>query len=320
MRRLSNSDGAPTAPLEPMTRLPQRPVPAELLEPSTDVQLLRMALEEWGMILLIAIGVSTLTDWWYLPALPLLAGRYHALGVILHDASHTRARSRSATRLLLEALCGLPIATTLPAMRYHHLRHHREDGGQFDPYHKDGEQTLTWWTVNTLRGALLYPFWFLRAPAGVIATAFPEARTTYARIFLQDRSGSDLRDSREVITCAQSEKRQLLFQGVLIAAYVRWPLVLVAFHLLPVIVAGILSARRLLVEHRYEASALPVEGVLSTARDNHLGWLGAIALAPRNVGYHVVHHLHPRASLTSLPKLREWYRHHPDRSAVSEHA
>jgi len=41
--------------------------------------------------------------------------------------------------------------------------------------------------------------------------------------------------------------------------------------------------------------------------DNYLGWLGALALAPRNIGYHIVHHIHPQVALTALPRLREWY-------------
>ncbi|WP_272491428.1 hypothetical protein [Corallococcus exercitus] len=30
-------------------------------------------------------------------------------------------------------------------------------------------------------------------------------------------------------------------------------------------------------------------------------------MAPRYVGLHVVHHLHPQVSLTHLPRLRAWY-------------
>jgi fatty acid desaturase len=35
-------------------------------------------------------------------------------------------------------------------------------------------------------------------------------------------------------------------------------------------------------------------------------------LAPRNGGYHLVHHLHPRAAYHRLPLLHRWYaEHHP---------
>lgn len=304
---MKTSTAERTAPHES----PTGAVPRELLAPSTHTQLLRMALEEWAMI--VAIGISlTLLPWWMIPvAVVVLAGRYHALGVVLHDAAHTVGRFRFTRHAVLELLCGLPIGTTLPAMRYHHLRHHRENGGDADPYFKHGNQTLVWWTLHTLRGVLLYPFWVLRAPVGVIALAIPAVRRFYARVFLQDRTDRDFRESREVLVCATSELRQLVFQLAVVPAYVMWPQVMVTVHFLPVIVAGVLSARRLLIEHHYdEASGTGAHAVLSSTRDNHLGWLGAIALAPRNVGYHVVHHLHPRASLLALPRLRDWYRRH----------
>lgn len=290
-------------------------VPPELLTPSSTAHLLRMALEEWIMIAMIGGGLSLMPWWLYPAALILLAGRYHALGVILHDAAHTVARFRVTRHGLLELLCGLPIGTTLPAMRYHHLRHHRENGSHADPYAKHGEQTWVWWTLNTARGVLLYPFWVLRAPVGVLAAAVPSMRRFYARVFLQDRTDRDFRESREVRACAIAEERQLAWQLAILPAYVLWPLAMVAIHLLPVVVAGLLSAHRLLIEHRYDDAGdhAGAHSVLSSTRDNYLGWLGAIALAPRNVGYHVVHHLHPRASLSALPRLRDWYRtHHPD--------
>jgi fatty acid desaturase len=30
-------------------------------------------------------------------------------------------------------------------------------------------------------------------------------------------------------------------------------------------------------------------------------------LFPRNIGYHVVHHLYPQAALETLPQLHAWY-------------
>jgi fatty acid desaturase len=51
-----------------------------------------------------------------------------------------------------------------------------------------------------------------------------------------------------------------------------------------------------------------VETIIATTRDNHVDWLGSVLLAPRNVGCHIVHHLHPQVGLEHLPRLREWYR------------
>jgi len=35
---------------------------------------------------------------------------------------------------------------------------------------------------------------------------------------------------------------------------------------------------------------------------------GRLLLAPRNVGCHIVHHIHPQIGLRHLPRLRESYR------------
>jgi hypothetical protein len=46
------------------------------------------------------------------------AGRFHALGILMHDCSHMPLRSKDLRIHLLEILCAYPLATTLDAMRY----------------------------------------------------------------------------------------------------------------------------------------------------------------------------------------------------------
>jgi hypothetical protein len=51
----------------------------------------------------------------------------------------------------------------------------------------------------------------------------------------------------------------------------------------------------------------------ATTNDHHLGTLGALGLGPRNIGYHIVHHIHPQVRLGALPRLRAWSAsQHPD--------
>jgi hypothetical protein len=78
--------------------------------------------------------------------------------------------------------------------------------------------------------------------------------------------------------------------------------------------AGLLAARRLLIEHDYQrVTDRGIETIIGTTNDNHLGLLGAAVLAPRNIGYHIVHHIHPQVRLGALPRLRDWYaRTHPE--------
>ncbi|MEX2179657.1 MAG: fatty acid desaturase [Gemmatimonadaceae bacterium] len=289
-------------------------VPRELLTRATIRGLVRMTIEEWGMIVVL-LALVAVCPWWTYPVLLVpLAGRFHALGVILHDLTHMPLRSKSLGARFVEVLCGYPIASTLNAMRYHHLRHHRDSGMETDPYYKDGRHNALWWTLNVARGLGLIPFWTVRAVVGACAYQVRGLRNAYARIFLQDRSGADPRDSREVIDCARAEFGQVAFQAVVVAAIVAWPAAMVWGYVVPVSVTGLLSAWRVLIEHNYErVSDRRVETIIAITNDHHLNLWGALALAPRNIGYHIVHHVHPHVSLTALPMLRDWYAsRHPD--------
>ena len=299
---------------EPGPHLARRDVPSALLAPPTVRGLLRMTAEEWAAIIALWGLMAVAPRWAYLLLLIPLAGRFHALGVVLHDAAHMPLRRKSVGIRIVEVLCGYPIASTLNAMRYHHLRHHRDSGMETDPYYKDGRKTALWWTLNLARGVILVPFWTARAVVGAIAFVVPAVRNTYAHVFLQDRTRADLTQSREVIDCARAEFGQVAVQAMIAALAVRWPSAILFGYVVPVTVAGVLSARRVLIEHNYERVAdRRLETIVATTNDNYLGLLGRLALAPRNIGFHIVHHIHPQVSLEALPRLREWYaRQHPE--------
>lgn len=286
----------------------RRNTPRNLLEPARNSELVRMALEEWGMIAVLW-AVLAVSPWWlYPPIALLLAGRFHAFGVVLHDAAHLPLRRKTFAIRIVETLCGYPLATTLNAMRYHHLRHHRDSGMPQDPYHKRGRQNAAWKFRNTVRGLALVPFWTVRAPFGAAASLLPAMRSVYARLFLQDRSDEDPVRSREVADCARAEWGQLAAQALVLALVLAYPAPALWGYLVPVSVAGIFAARRVIIEHTHQATTdRSIATLIDTTRDNHLGLWGALFLAPRNIGFHIVHHIHPQVRLGALPRLREWY-------------
>ena len=285
-------------------------VPKHLLGKPTIAGLLRFALLDWAVIgacwAAIALGPS-----WLYPVLALvIAGRLHSFGVVLHDATHMPLRGKTLGVRAVEILCGYPIATTLNAMRYHHLRHHRDSGMATDPYFKPsvrGNRLV--FAAIWLRHLLLVPFWTIRGVYGLVAVVVPGMRTGYARAFLQDRSGKDLRDDPEVLACAKSELGQVLFHVLVFTFTALQPEIALYYYFIPAVLAGLLAGYRVLVEHDYlPTTDRSVMTILSTTNDHDLGVLGQILLAPRNIGYHVVHHLHPQVALENLPALREWYR------------
>jgi fatty acid desaturase len=268
--------------------------------------LVRMAATEWAWM-----GACWLAMALWPPVAPLavlvLGGRLHALGVIFHDAVHLSARRKGWGLRLLEVLAGYPVASTWESTRYHHLRHHRDAGLPTDPYRR---RPQSGWRLGLTAVLLLgvVPFWMVRGVVGSLAWACPPLRGPYARVFLQARAAAEPADLEEVRACAASEPGQVLFHLALLALAWRWPGAVLWGYGLPLLVAAGLNARRLLAEHTpAEIHGRTLADVLAVTSDHGLGWLGRLALAPRNVGCHVVHHLHPQVSLEHLPRLREWY-------------
>ena len=172
---------------------------------------------------------------------------------MLHDAVHIPLRGKSGALRVVELLAGYPVGSTLEAMRYHHLRHHRDVGLPSDPYLKPwvGRSAARHWLMS-FRYFLLTPLWVMRGLYGAVAFHVPRLRNSYGRWFLQDRSGDDLIHHAEVISCAQEEHWQLLFYagvGVLAALWPRW---ILAFFIAPLVLAGYLAGHRLLYEHVQE--------------------------------------------------------------------
>lgn len=286
-------------------------IPSDLLRTARPRRLILYALGDWAIIALIWLAAWQ-APWWLYPFwVILLAGRFHALGVVLHDAVHMPGRRKGMAVRVVELLAGYPVGSTLEAMRYHHLRHHRDLGLPGDPYLKSwvGRSVLRHWLIS-FRYFLLTPLWVVRGLYGTLAFYIPAMRNSYGRWFLQDRSGDDLRGQREVLACAREEHWQLLFYAAVTTLAIFWARQLLPFYIAPLVVAGYLAGQRLLYEHVQEPSRdRSMETIEHLTRNHHLGPLGRLLLTPHNVGYHRVHHLHPQAALESLPMLEEWYRH-----------
>lgn len=234
-----------------------------------------------------------------------VASRLHALGAILHDACHRRRRPSSRMWWLVEILAGWPIASTIEAMRYHHLRHHATSGTPMDPYHGTVHARTAWRRyVLTLRGAVLPFWWTLRAIIAPIALLVPSFRTFYGSAFLQDQSGRDLRNNAAVIACARADIAQLSGQAAVLGAAFAAGLPVLTYYLVPLILAGILNARRVVYEHSWLSSERRSRRqTWETTVDHDLGLIGDAVFYPHNIGLHRIHHLYPMVSFTHLRKL-----------------
>ncbi len=306
-RALAAADGLSRG--ESSVELTRSSVPLTLLGKPKIARLLRFAVFDWAVIGACWFGLSQSPYWLYPLWVLVIAGRFHAFGVILHDATHMPLRGKTWGVRLVEVLSGYPIASTLNSMRYHHLRHHRDSGMPTDPYFKPSVRgrpvifMLIW-----LRHILLVPLWTVRGVYGLLAVAIPRMRTSYGRVFLQDKSGKDLTHDAEVLACAKAELGQVIVHAGLFAFTYAYPQLALYYYFVPVTVTGLFAGYRVLREHDYVPTMdRSMKTILATTTDHNLGPLGRLFFAPRNIGYHIVHHLHPQVALENLPRLREWY-------------
>jgi fatty acid desaturase len=239
----------------------------------------------------------------------IIAGRFHAFGVILHDLAHMNVKNKNWKWRILEILIGYPIGTTINAMAYHHNRHHRNTLMDNDPYFKINKKCSTAKRVILAfgKGIIFVPFWITRSYVGTIATYVPALRPFYAKIFLQDVNQEDWANHAETIECCREDRWQALFHTILIALTFKYEAILYGYYyLMPI--GGIFCIWRLLVEHEYDiVEDRSIYTMIECTFDHHLDFVGQILFAPRNIGYHCMHHIHPAVGLHNLPKLRTWY-------------
>lgn len=271
---------------------------------STPARLLRFAVIDWAIILATWLAIASFDGVIVsVIGIVIVSTRLHALGALLHDACHSPIRSRAWP--LLEALAGWPIASTIVAMRYHHLRHHRHSGTPADPYRNTFIERGAWWRIIlVLRGALLPLWWTARAVVAPLAHLSPKVRRFYARAFLQDRSGTDVTDSAEVFRCIRADYRQLAAQFLFTSIILYYDLPVVQYYLLPWVLAGISNAWRVLYEHTFSENPDSRRNTVDAATiDHNFGTIGNSLLIPHNLGCHRAHHLYPTASFVHLPQI-----------------
>ena len=284
-------------------------VPKDLLGRAQDITLVRYTIVDWAWIAAFWVGMTYTDPLLYPLWAILIAGRIHAFGVTLHDAVHKSIKKKNWKLRFVEVFAGYPMASTINAMRYHHIRHHRDSGMETDPYFKPTLQGNRWvFMAIWARHILLMPFWIIRGYYGSAAYFFPSMRNSYARVFLQEKSGENITNQKELIACTKAEFGQAFVHTILMAFAVNYGYTILYYYLIPGIVAGLLGGHRVLVEHNYfPVMDRKMETIIKTTVDHNLGRWGRIFWAPRNIGYHVVHHLHPQVALENLPALRQWY-------------
>lgn len=244
---------------------------------------------DWGMI----IGAIALTEAYfswplYVLAVIFIGTRYHALGVIVHEATHFRLfKNRKLNDWVGEICAAWPLLITLYGYRRNHLAHHREVNTNQDP---DWNRKLDDPYFDLPRTKQSFIGLLLKAITGFRFVV--EARNVLKSKEL-NALPRNLQQARMVFyVCVFTFA--LLF-GVFSELLMYW--------LVPLITSfSFIMYVRSIAEHH--GGTMHYEDVLTGSRHVNATWFERIFF-PHNVNYHLDHHLYPAVPFYNLPKLHE---------------
>ncbi len=228
----------------------------------------------------------------YVVAVLWIGARQHALGILMHDGAHRRLfKSRLLNDVVSEALLAWPIFLTTAAYRRTHFAHHRHVNTDDDPD-------------------------FVRKRTD--AWRFPKSRRDLARLLLKDALGLSLPQwvlmvlALSGLVPAAERRETLRARGPLVARIAYYGAALAA-------IAGLGVSREVLlywlvpqwtwfmvimhVRSIAEHFAVENDDVLTITRTTYPSLLERLFVCPKNVNYHLDHHLYPSVPFYRLPDL-----------------
>ena len=112
---------------------------------------------QWLMIVGVAAPAVLYRHWsQYAVAVIVIATRQHALGVLVHEATHFRLfPNRAMNDTLADLFCALPLGISTSVYRHNHLRHHPYVNTENDPDARSVRDDADWLWPKLWGGALL---------------------------------------------------------------------------------------------------------------------------------------------------------------------
>lgn len=267
-------------------------LPTALIRELSAIDPLRSTLAiavEWVGIIGAMVLYQRLGNLWLLPLFVMWIGaRQHALGILMHEGAHYHLyRNRQVNAVVSELLIAWPLFITTRAYRGSHFAHHRHVNTDKDP-DLLRKQNREW--------------------------EFPKSWRALAAILLRDVSGlnthqqlleaTDLSDAKEAGPETRDwygPARGLYYLAALAAItyFHVWPLFLLLW-LLP-----LLTWLKMILRIRSIAEHFAIENdhVYTRTRTVLPSWFERIFVAPRQINYHLEHHLYPSVPFYALPAL-----------------
>lgn len=255
---------------------------------------------EWSIIIAMIAMALHFNHWLaYVIAIIVIGTRQHALGVLMHDASHYRIlRNKFWNDLISDLFLAYPMGVSTASYRYEHLEHHRYTSTERDQGWKLLHRGPFWYWPKTRRNGIKTVFTTL---IGLQAFRLPVVFELWSpwRYFFNKPGGSGL-------------YIPWYNKILLIATYTAFFTFLTVYHywdmflLLWIVPEMTVLFTILNLRGAAEHLATPMKTELSLSRTvipKH--WLETLLIAPWSVHYHTEHHLFPSVPFYNLKKLHQ---------------
>jgi fatty acid desaturase len=254
--------------------------------------------QEW-LTMGATIAVATYFDvWWlYLPAIVIIGARQHALGIIMHDATHYRLfTSRTYNDGVSDLLCAFPIGLSTLGYREDHLNHHRATNTPGDPYYNLMVGNSSWQWPKTRWQAARHLFAELSGLNTIRNLRMSHPWTAFGQWLLHRR------EPLLGIRCRNDLLATATFWIIVATALTvvgGWRPFLLLWILPGLTFYQLFVQLRWMSEHPYRLST--DDGY--ETNQVKASPLERFCIAPLNINYHIVHHLFPGTPFYRLPQV-----------------
>lgn len=259
----------------------------------------------------------------WIPVWTVMAGRIHALAILMHDLVHVRELDkRPLFKLALDALICWPVVMNMDYYGLAHGFHHRESNlpgkdPYFVPLH--AQHPAIYPSYVLIGSVLLTLALILRLAVYPLTLVSPKFRDLHAKYFAQLGASPDLASVER-----HEMGRKIWIWGLgptvfwyVVLTFVTWQGLWGPFTIaygIPLVLSSVLGQVRLACDHIYtEALGNSMIEQVAGATNVEAPWWQNMILGPHGTAYHALHHIVP-----TLPNYRLKAAHEILKSAGSE--
>jgi fatty acid desaturase len=259
---------------------------------------------QWFSIITAIAFAKFLGTWWsYAVAIIVISTRQHALGIIMHEATHWRLFSNKwSNDFFGNTLCAFPLNMVVSRYRSEHLPHHRYNMTDEDPYKREWTEDPHWHWPKT-KGQVFWLFFkdLLNLNMGHLGpTLF--RWSPWANHF-------STKSAPQILT--RTERLSLygfIFTVGTTVVLTNTAVDLLLLWMLPMSTLTVIYVRaRSSVEH----INLPCTHEFNSTRHVDANLLEKLTIAPLNINIHIAHHLFPGVPQYNLPAFHQLLLHYP---------